>query len=99
VGLWYIFSRFGILRHEKAGNPDRIAAPPQPSDKVFETAPQPAQDISTIISIRLNAMKRLSSNPNDPVLHPGFGLIYCALVDVVICKKSWLKFFFKIVIN
>jgi len=34
-------------------------------DKVFEPAPEPSKDISSIVSQRLNAMKKLSDNPND----------------------------------
>ena len=37
------------------------------AEPVFAPLPQPSKDISEIISIRLNAMKRLSSNPTDPV--------------------------------
>ena len=41
--------------------------PSSQAEPVFEPLAQPSKDISSIISIRLNAMKRLSSNPDDPV--------------------------------
>ena len=39
--------------------------PKTKKDKVFEPAPEPSKDISSIVSQRLNAMKKLSDNPND----------------------------------
>ena len=35
------------------------------TDKVFEPIKEPSKDISSIVSLRLNAMKKLSDNPND----------------------------------
>jgi len=49
-----------------------LAAPavPDPAisadpDKVFETTPAPVVDIGTIVSTRLNAMRKLQANPTD----------------------------------
>jgi len=45
--------------------PVEEAAEPK-TDKVFEPVKEPSKDISSIVSQRLNAMKKLSNNPNDP---------------------------------
>ena len=62
--------------------PEAIAAPPEPSsseastsakppapvvsDKVFPDKPESTMDISSIVSQRLAAMRKLEDNPNDP---------------------------------
>jgi acyl-CoA-binding protein len=35
-------------------------------EQVFKPGPEPSQDLSSIVSQRLNAMKKLNSNPTDP---------------------------------
>merc|ERR1712012_658896 len=39
---------------------------PKDSGTVFEAVAEPSKDISSIVSERLNAMKRLTENPQDP---------------------------------